>query len=177
MTRPDRLPPLPDDDEHKLGPTRVRDLLAIAVVAGLLLWIVARYHYGLFPSLPWPAGLTLYVLAALEVLIAFMVRSRVANGKVGPAEGQLHPINVARSVALAKASSILGAIALGGWAGLLVFLLPRRELDVAVADLPAAVVGAVGGLLLVGAALWLEYCCRAPDDPDSETPDTSPNPA
>ncbi|MFT3660189.1 MAG: DUF3180 domain-containing protein [Gordonia sp. (in: high G+C Gram-positive bacteria)] len=165
------------DDEPALGPTRVRDLLAIAAVTGVLLWVVARYYYGGFPSLPWPASLILYLLAGLEVMIAFLVRSRVANRKVGPGEGQLHPINVARSAALAKASAVLGAIALGGWSGLLVFLLSRRYLDVAVADLPAAVVGAVGGLLLAAAALWLEYCCRAPDDPDPEITDTSPNPA
>ncbi|UQE75526.1 DUF3180 domain-containing protein [Gordonia sp. PP30] len=164
------------DDEHKLGPTRVRDLLAVAVVAGLVLWVLARYHYGLFPSLPWPAGLTLYAAAVLEVVIGFLVRSRIAGGKLGPGEGQLHPISVARLVALAKASALVGAIALGGWAGLSVYLLAHRELDVARADLPAAVVGAVGGLLLAGAALWLEHCCRAPDDPSPDAPDTSPNP-
>ncbi|MEZ5212992.1 DUF3180 domain-containing protein [Gordonia sp. (in: high G+C Gram-positive bacteria)] len=166
----------PENDEHKLGPTRVRDLLAVAVVAGLVLWVLARYHYGMFPSLPWPAGLTLYLAAALEVVIGFLVRARVAGGRLGPGEGQLHPISVARLVALAKASALLGAIALGGWAGLSVYLLDHLELDVARADLPAAAVGAFGGLLLAAAALWLEYCCRAPDDPSPDTPDTSPNP-
>lgn len=177
MTSPRRRRPTePGDDEHRLGPTRLRDLAAVAVVAGLALWILARYHYGLFPSLPWPAGLTLYLLAALEVVVAFLVRARVADGKLGPGRGQLHPINVARSMALAKASALLGAIAVGGWAGLLVYLLDHRELDVARGDLPAAVVGAIGGLLLVAAALWLEYCCRAPDDPAPDGADSSLDP-
>ncbi|GAA3955011.1 DUF3180 domain-containing protein [Gordonia caeni] len=170
-------PPSPSgDDDHKLGPTRVRDMAAVALVAGVLLWVLARYYYGMFPSLPWPASLTLYLLAALEVLIGFLVRARVTGGHVGPAHGQLHPINVARSLALAKASAILGAIAFGGWIGLLIFLVSRRHVDVAAADMPAAVVGVIGGLLLVAAALWLEYCCRAPDDPTGDSPDTTPHP-
>lgn len=169
-------PPSPSDDEHRLGPTRVRDMAAVALVAGVLLWVLARYYYGLFPSLPWPAGLTLYLLAALEVVVGFLVRARVSDGKVGPAPGQLHPINVARSLALAKASAILGAIAFGGWIGLGIFLVNRRHVDVAAADIPAAVVGVIGGLLLVGAALWLEYCCRSPDDPTQDSPEHNPHP-
>lgn len=170
MTRPaagGRTPPDPDD-EHRLGPTRLRDMLAVAVVAGALMFVLARYHYGKFPTLPWIAGVMLYVLAVLLVVIAFLVRARVSAGKVGPGPGQLHPINVARSVALAKASALLGAIAAGGWAGLLIFLLGNRRLDVAVSDTPAAVIGAIGGILLVAAALWLEHCCRAPDDPEAD---------
>ncbi len=175
MTVEPGRPPAPPEDEHKLGPTRVRDLLAVAVVTGLLLWVLARYHYSVFPPLPWAAGAMLYILAALEVVVAVLVRRRVAGGRVGPAPGQLHPINVARSAALAKASALLGAIATGGWAGLLVFLLQHRDLDVAVADRPAALVGLLGGVLLVAAALWLEYCCRAPDDPERDVADPAPH--
>lgn len=172
MTRPEKT----TDDEHKLAPTRIRDLLAVAVVAGALLYVTARYYYGSFPSLPWLAGVMLYVVAALLVVVAFLVRARVVSGKVGPAEGQLHPINVARALALARASALLGAIAFGGWLGLLVFLSGRRYLDVAVADTPATIVGAIGGLVLVAAALWLEHCCRTPDDPtpDSGAPSADP---
>ena len=178
MTMPNGTDPLPpsDDDEHRLGPTRIRDLAAIAVVAGLLMWVLARYYYGLLPSLPWLAGISLYVLAALEVVIGFLVRARVSGGRVGPGKGQVHPINVARSVALAKASSILGAIAFGGWLGMLVYLLDRLHIDAAAADMPATIVGAVGGLVLAAAALWLEHCCRAPDDPSPDATDAPPHP-
>ncbi|MFZ2509700.1 MAG: DUF3180 domain-containing protein [Gordonia sp. (in: high G+C Gram-positive bacteria)] len=167
----------PGDDEHKLAPTRIRDLLAVAVVAGALLYVTARYYYGSFPSLPWLAGLMLYIVAVLLVVVAFLVRARVAAGNVGPAPGQLHPINVARAFALARASALLGAIAVGGWLGLLVFLLGRRYLDVAVADTPATIVGAIGGVFLVAAALWLEHCCRTPDDPTPEPSVPSADPA
>ena len=169
------------DDDHKLGPTRVRDLLAVAAVVGIAMWILIHYNYGAFPSLPWLAGISLYVVALLEVVIGFIVRKRVADREIGSANGQLHPINAARLVALAKASAILGAVAVGGWAGILVFLMQNGILDVARADRPGAIVGLVGGVLLVVAALWLEHCCRAPDDPTADAsdaaPDNAPTPA
>lgn len=172
--------PLPNgspdsDDEGKLGPTRIRDLVAVAVVAALALWILIRYNYGAFPSLPWLAGVSLYVVAALEVGIGFVVRKRIADREVGAGRKQLHPINAARLVALAKASAILGAIAAGGWTGILIFLLQNGILDVARSDRPGAIVGIVGGVLLAAAALWLEHCCRTPDDPTSDNPDAAPD--
>ncbi|GAA4682708.1 DUF3180 domain-containing protein [Gordonia humi] len=158
----------PDPDDERLGMTKVRDLVLIAVVAGLALWILIRYNYGSFPSLSWPSGAFLYLLAAIEVVTGFIVKARVAGRDIGRARGQLHPIAAARVMVLGKASAILGAIAFGGWAGVLVFLLNNNILDAARADRPAAVVGAIGGLALVGAALWLEHSCRAPDDPDAD---------
>lgn len=168
----------PDDEEPGLGPTRVRDLLGVAVVVGLIAWILVRYNYGSLPPMPLLAGIVLYILAALEVVIALIVRSRVASRDVGPARGQLHPITAARVLALAKASALLGAIAIGVWSGLLVYLLTQRDLAAADHDRPGAIIGLVGGLLLIGAALWLEYCCRAPDDPtDDAIGNGSPGPA
>ncbi|GEE00002.1 hypothetical protein nbrc107696_04480 [Gordonia spumicola] len=165
------------DDENRLGSTRIRDLLVIALVAGVALWIVIRYNYGAFPSLPWPAGVSLYILAVIEFVTGFVVRARVAGRDIGRARGQLHPIAVARVMVLAKASAILGAVAAGGWVGVLVFLLNNGLLDAARADRPAAVVGAVGGVVLAVAAVWLEHCCRAPDDPESDTDASDAAPA
>ncbi|WP_347956261.1 DUF3180 domain-containing protein [Gordonia aichiensis] len=176
MTGPSAGPKPPGEDEgHKLGPTRIRDLLAVAIVAGLALWLLIHYNYGSFPSLPWLSGISLYVLAGLEVVIAFIVRKRIADRDVGRSRGQLHPINAARLVALAKASALLGAVAAGGWAGVLVFLMQNGILDAARADRPGAVVGLVGGVVLAAAALWLEHCCRTPDDPDQDAADTAPD--
>ncbi|WFN92340.1 DUF3180 domain-containing protein [Gordonia sihwensis] len=180
MTLPTPLGPDPshsDDDgeRHKLGFTRIRDLVLVAVVAGVALWILIHYNYGAFPSLPWLSGISLYVLAALEGVIGFVVRKRVAEKEVGPAKGQLHPINAARLVALAKASAILGAVATGGWTGILVFLLQNGILEAARADRVGAIVGLVGGVVLVAAALWLEHCCRAPDDPSADNAETAPD--
>ncbi|EGD54433.1 DUF3180 domain-containing protein [Gordonia neofelifaecis] len=170
---PDQQPG--DDEGHKLGPTRIRDLMVVAVVVAIALWILIHYNYGAFPSLPWLSGISLYVVAALEVVIGFIVRKRVAEKEIGRGKGQLHPINAARLVALAKASAILGAVAAGGWAGVLVFLLQNGILEAARADRIGAIVGLVGGIVLAAAALWLEHCCRAPDDPSADNAETTPN--
>lgn len=167
----------PDDEESKLGPTRIRDLAAIAVAVGIIAWILVRFNYGSMPAVPLLAGVVLYILAVIEVVIAFIVRSRVESKAVGRARGQLHPITAARVLALAKASAILGAISVGVWTGLLVFLWTQHDLTAADHDRPGAVLGAVGGILLVGAALWLEYCCRAPDDPTDDAIGGQPGPA
>ncbi|MGV9713036.1 DUF3180 domain-containing protein [Gordonia sp. NPDC003424] len=168
MTAPKTPPGKSPEEKPAMGPTRVRDLVAIAVVVGIVAWILVRYNYGSLPAVPLLAGVVLYILAALEVVIAVIVRSRVESRDVGRARGQLHPLTAARVLALAKASAILGAIATGVWAGVLVFLLTQHELAAADHDRPGAIVGLIGGVLLAGAALWLEYCCRAPDDPTDD---------
>ena len=64
----------------------------------------------------------------------------------------------------AKASSLAGAALAGLWAGLLVHVLPSwSPLVAARADAVTGIVGLVGALIMIGGALFLEYCCRAPD--------------
>ncbi|EUA32599.1 hypothetical protein I552_3124 [Mycobacterium xenopi 3993] len=59
-----------------------------------------------------------------------------------------------------------GAVVLGWWIGVLVYLLPRRStLRVAGEDTTGAVVAAACALALLVAALWLQHCCRSPSDP------------
>ncbi len=152
-----------------MGPTRIRDLAFLAVAVAVVVFFVVRISYGSMPPLPLLAGVVLYVLAALEVVIAFVVRSRVNDRQIGAYRGQLHPLTAARVLALAKASAILGAIATGMWAGTLMYLLTRQgDLAAADHDRPGTIIGLIGGVLLVAAALWLEYCCRTPDDPSDD---------
>jgi hypothetical protein len=143
--------------------TRPRDL-AVAGLLGLGLgYLLFQTAYGSLPQLPLLAGVTFAVLAVLEAVLAFSVRSRIKNGRVVSA------IGVARSVALAKASSLAGAFMAGAWLAALAYVLPRRdELVAAVLDTRAAVVGVVSAAALVAAALWLEHCCRTPQDHDRE---------
>ncbi len=144
--------------------TRPRDLV-VAGLAGLVLsYLLFQTAYGSLPELPTLAGITLAVLAVVEVGIAFSIRSRIKGGRVVAA------IGIARSVALAKASSLAGSIITGAWLGALAYLFPRRdELVAAVLDTRATVVGAVSSAALVAAGLWLEHCCRTPPGPDRET--------
>ena len=70
-------------------------------------------------------GLSLLAVAVAEALWARYVRTKITNGEIGDGPGWLHPLAVARSVMIAKASAWVGALVLGWWVGVLVYLLPR----------------------------------------------------
>jgi hypothetical protein len=153
----------------KLKPTRILDLVGNVVVAAVIVWTLTRMAYGSFPPISVYAGASLYPVAAIEVALAFVIRSRINDQEIGNGSHQLHPITAARAMALAKASAQVGSLAAGVWLGFLFWVFPQRgTLRAAAADSPGAIVGLLAGLLLVAAALWLEYCCRAPDDPTDD---------
>ena len=148
-----------------MKPTRVRELLGLFAVAAVATWIVVRVAYGSLPPISVLAASSLFPVAVLVVVLAFVIRNRVRNRRVGDGPNQLHPITVARSVALAKASALVGSAAAGVWLGFLVHVVPQRAtLRAAAADTPGGIVGLIAGLVLAAAALWLEHCCRTPDD-------------
>ncbi|WP_084436860.1 DUF3180 domain-containing protein [Aldersonia kunmingensis] len=154
-----------------MKPTRVRDLLGLFVIATLASWILVRVFYGELPPIPFYAGASLYPVALVEVVAAFLIRARISDHRVGDGPQELHPIAAARALALAKASALLGAAAAGIWLGFLLHVLPQRAiLSAAVQDTPGAIVGMIGGIALAAAALWLEHCCRAPQDPTDQAP-------
>ena len=114
-------------------------------------------------------GLSLLAVAIAEAVWALSVRARIRDGEIGVGAGRLNPLVVARGVAIAKASAWVGALALGWWLGVLAYLLTKRsELRVATADTPGAVVAALSAFALIVAALWLQYCCRSPNDPNAD---------
>lgn len=144
--------------------TRPRDLVVAGLLGLVLSYLLFQTAYGSLPQLPTLAGVTLAVLAVAELVLAFSIRSRIKGGRV------IAAIGIARSVALAKASSLAGAFMTGAWLAALAYLFPRRdELVAAVLDTRAAVVGAGSAAALVAAGLWLEHCCRAPREPDRQT--------
>ncbi|WP_067531498.1 DUF3180 domain-containing protein [Nocardia crassostreae] len=150
-------------------PTRVLDLTANVALAAVVAWIATNIAYSSFPPISVFSGASLIPVAVLEVVLAFVIRQRVENRGIGTDERQLHPITAARAVALAKASAQVGSLVAGIWLGFLIWLLPERsDLRAAASDTPGAVVGLLAGIALVAAALWLEYCCRAPIDPPDE---------
>jgi hypothetical protein len=145
-------------------PTRVRDLLVAGLLAVVAANLLVRLTYGSLPAFPLLAGATLAVLGAAEALAGRSLRARIRRR---PGTEPVPPLVAARAVVVAKASSLAGAIVAGSWTGLLVHVLPRAgEVTAAADDLAAAVVGVVSALALVAGGLWLERCCRAPDDPE-----------
>lgn len=139
--------------------TRARELLVAGLIGFAVTFPLFRVAFGSLPALPTLAGVTLLVLAIAEGVLSFGIRSRIRSRRV------VTGVGIARAVVLAKASSLLGALMFGAWLGALVFLAPRSsEITAAAEDLPATIVGACCAAALVGAALWLEYSCRTPDE-------------
>ena len=152
-----------------MGPTRSRDLTAAAVAVAILGYLVVGVTYRWFPPITVWTGLSLLAVAAAEAGWAFYVRSKISEGKIGDGPGWLHPLAVARAVMISKASAWVGALALGWWLRVVVYLLPKRGvLRVAGEDTAGAVVAVVSALALVVAALWLQHCCKSPDEPPED---------
>lgn len=153
-----------------MTPTRPAVLLALAVVTGLLAYLAAELAYGSLPGLPAGAPVPLAVLAVFELGMAKAVRDRVLRRP--PPDGRpprraMHPMQVARAAALAKASSAAGALLLGLYAGAFAWTVQRADaLAAASDDVLVAGLSALASAGLVVAALVLEWACRVPRPPD-----------
>lgn len=150
-----------------MTPTRPGVLLGFASAFAMLGYVLAAAAGGSVP-LPAYAPVTLVLLTVVELGMARVIKARIAHRPVrgaGPLGRPLQPMQIARAAVLAKASSVTGAVLLGGYGGVLAWALPRRE-ELLVAGRTAAV--AAGSVLaclaLVAAALLLERACRTPHD-------------
>lgn len=155
-----------------MKPTGCRELLPVYLVVTLAAYLLTRVAYGALPPLPLFAGVTLLILAVIEAVLGHSIKVRIERR---PGTTPIQPLMAARAVVLAKASALAGAVMAGVWTGLLGYLLPRLSvLAAAGSDTPGAALGLFCALALVGAALWLQHCCRAPrdrDGPDRDGPD------
>lgn len=144
--------------------TKPGQLATAGLLAAVVVYLVSRSAYGDLPPLPLLAGATLLLIAAVDVVLAALLRPRVQRK---PGVEPVEALTAARAVALAKASSLAGAIMAGGWVGLLGYLLPMMNtVEAARSDTFAAVVGLISAAALIGAGLWLEHCLRNPDEPE-----------
>jgi hypothetical protein len=154
-------------DRDRMGFTRPRDLLAVFVVALVLAYVVVRLNYQRMPPLPRFAGFAAALVGIGEAVAGIGLRSRIRpreQSSTGASTRKpVPPLTAARAVMAAKASSLAGAAVAGLWAGVLLYVLPSwSSVLAAQADGITAVIGLVGAVIMVGGALFLEYCCRAP---------------
>lgn len=137
-------------------------LVASSLVGSYLL---LRVVYKDLPTLPRSAFFSLLLMGVAEATLASSVRARLAGR---PRTKPILPIVVARTAALAKASTVVAAVSCGFWAATLAFVLLHRDdfrratVD---ADAITAVFSLVAGAVLLTAALRLEHACRVPDPP------------
>jgi Protein of unknown function (DUF3180) len=152
-----------------ISPTRPRDLVLPALGAAVAVHLLVRLAYGSLPGFPAGAGVPLAVLGLAEAVGGSRLRARIHRR---PGTRPVPPLVAARAVLLARASALAGAIMAGAWAGVLGYVAPRSaDIAAAAADTVAAAVGLVGAAALVAGALWLQHCCRTPDDPADRPPD------
>jgi hypothetical protein len=149
-----------------MTPTRPRTLLAVAIACALVAWLAIRTTFPNLPRLPWTPAPLLLVLAAAEAITGRNLQARILgrrdDGKA------LAPIAVARAVALAKASSLGGAVFAGLAAGSVIYTLGLVNLPIPASDALNAGLVLAAAIVLVAAALYLEYCCRAPSGRDRD---------
>ena len=148
-----------------MKPSRISVLAPTAIAVAIATYFLLRIFYSDLPTLPRTAPVTFGFLAVAEIGAAITLRPRLQRR---PGTTPVQPLVAARIAALAKASAVAGAIGIGVYGGLLLFVLPQLSKRAPASD---AVVGSIGVgvsvLLLVG-ALLLEITCRLPEGPDDD---------
>jgi hypothetical protein len=154
--------------EPRIAPTKPNTLVLTALVASVVGWWLMDHFYNTFGRLPWLALVSMLLLAIIEAIAARATKARIDHK---PGTEPVDPLFVARLVALAKASSLGGALVGGLYTGVFAWVFLRREQVAAAADdVPVAAAAALSAVLLVAAAVWLEYSCRIPEGPDDDGP-------
>ncbi|GIE05843.1 DUF3180 domain-containing protein [Paractinoplanes durhamensis] len=153
--------------DPSLRPTSTSVLIVAGLGAAALGWLLLSFTYQSLPELPWSPVVVLFVLAIAEGLLAQNTGARIQRK---PGTLPVDPLAVARYAALAKASSLVGALSAGFSAGLLAWL-AMEPTEAAHNDLLPTGTGLVGAAALIGMALWLERSCRIPEKPDSKDED------
>jgi hypothetical protein len=151
--------------------TRPRLLLVIGVVAAGVTWALLVVVYASLPPLTWTLVPALLIGAAVEAWAGRDLRARIGGRQ---AARPVPPLFVARIVALAKATSQTAALLAGVSAGFMFYLAGMLNASTPRSDLVDASLSFGSSLVLLAAALFLEFCCRVPRDPRQDRDDPPP---
>lgn len=149
-----------------MGRTRLSTLALVAVAVGALTWVLLRLletrgtHLG--PVL-WVVAPVLLVLAGLVLWAASGVRSYLQGRRPS-----LDALRAARTVALAKAASMTGALLTGWYAGQVLLTLPQLHVEAQQGRAWSAGAAAVAAVVLTVAGLVAERFCELPPPGEGE---------
>lgn len=144
------------------------DLLLPFVIIGISAYVLLKFSYDSLPPLGYFAPVPLTVLAVVEFVVARRVRAAVRHE---PWAKPMTAIAIARSVALGKASSLVGAAFAGAAVALLIRVVPDAGVVRAAAgDTRVGLLFLGSTILILAAGLVLE---RAGIDPNRDRRDRS----
>ncbi|MFN8125241.1 MAG: DUF3180 domain-containing protein [Candidatus Nanopelagicales bacterium] len=152
-----------------MTPTRLRLLLLIAVVAGVLGWVLATIADSIlerYLPVPWSAAVAMWLLAAGLGMWSLVVRPRLLRR---PGTEPLPSFVAARTAALALAASRVGAGVFGFYVGVALVFIGDLPVPAAQTGAWASGATALGGAAIAAIALWLESLCRIKGDDDDES--------
>lgn len=152
-----------------MTPARLRPVLAVLAVVGLVAWALLDAREGAGgtpPPTPWTATVAVALLAVAVLVSGLEVRRWVTGRRARP----LDPLVAARIAVLAKAAAYTGG-ALAGWylaqaAVILPDLVGVRRTRFVVALVSALVAG-----VLSGAGFLVQHWCRRPPRDDDAVQD------
>lgn len=147
-----------------MRPTRASVLIALALAVGLIAWAFTSRGYESLPTLAAYTPASVFVLALAEGYWARVIHARVHDRD--PRRRPLHTITVARAAALAKASSLVGAVLFGVYAGFLGYVAGDTSVSARSHDTAVSAAGVACSFALALAALSLERACRVPPRDD-----------
>jgi hypothetical protein len=149
-------------------PTRARSLLLTGVLAAAVTWALLTVVYSDLPPLSWTPVPALLLAAAVEAWTGRDLRARIMGQR---GSKPTPPLFVARIVVLAKASSQVAALLAGVSFGFIGYLSDMLDAPTPRSDIITAGIWFGSCLILIAAALFLEYCCRVPGGPDGDRDD------
>ncbi|MEW1657006.1 MULTISPECIES: DUF3180 domain-containing protein [unclassified Streptomyces] len=150
---------------------RIKILVGLFVVAGILAWAGARLwdSFGTLPSVPVAAPIVLALIAVVLAATALSLRSRLrAQRERQPEAKGVDPLVAARAVVFGQASALVAALVAGLYGGVGVFLLTSGADDARRTQAVYAGFSVLAGAGVVAAAMFLERVCKLPEGDDGE---------
>jgi len=149
---------------------RIRVLVGVFVVAGILSWAGARLwnSIGTLPSVPLAAPIVLALIAVVLLATALSLRGRFkAQRERRPEAKGVDPLMAARAVVFGQASALVAALVAGMYGGTGVFLLELLDIPARRDQAIYAGFSVVAGIAVIAAAIFLERVCRLPEDDEN----------
>jgi formate-dependent nitrite reductase membrane component NrfD len=150
--------------------TRRLVLLALAVGAGGIAYAGTGLweSRGTPPGVPPLAPVMILLLAVIAGTTALSLYNRFKAQREHRVDAKpVPPLTAARAVVFAKASAIVGALFVGLYGGYGLYLAGDWDIGARHDQAVRCFFAAGAGLLLVVAALVLEWVCKVPEDPDT----------